>query len=56
MKWVLLAGLLVEAYYWIVYVPRAWKNPGTNRDIDDLRDCHRRINLFTGRPRGRDER
>jgi hypothetical protein len=31
------ALIVVESYYWFVYVPRAWKNPGTNREIDDIR-------------------
>ena len=36
------AFALVEGYYWLVYVPRAWKNPGTNREIDDIRYVVRR--------------
>ena len=32
----LTAFLLVEAYYWFVYLPRAWKDE-SNREINDIK-------------------
>ena len=33
----LAAVVLIEAWYWLWYFPRAWRNEGTNRQVDDLR-------------------
>jgi hypothetical protein len=42
--------VLVELYYWFVYVPRAWRNPGTNREIDDIRFVWERVDC-AGNPK-----
>ena len=42
------AYALVEVYYWFVYVPKAWRTPGMNREIDDIRFAVERC----GRRRG----
>lgn len=31
----------IEIYYWFIYFPRAYSTPGTNQDIDLIRDCLR---------------
>lgn len=51
MKYIIIAFLLVEIYYWFIYVPRAWKKPGTNRSIDDIKYAWDRVNFFTGEPK-----
>jgi hypothetical protein len=48
--WIVGTFLLVEAYYWFVYIPKALVTPGMNRDIDDLLFVADRVNLLTGEP------
>lgn len=33
----LLCFVAVEAYYWLIYLPRMWRTPGMSREIDDVR-------------------
>lgn len=33
----LIAGFAIgQGYYWLIYVPRAWRN-GSNREINDIK-------------------
>lgn len=34
--------IAVEVYYWFVYFPRAYAKPGTNSDIDLIREVLRK--------------
>jgi len=37
-KFALFAGVIVlQVWYWGFYFPRAWKKPGTHREIDAIR-------------------
>ncbi len=49
---VIVVGIVAwELYYWIVYFPKAWRTPGMNREIDDMRLVTEHVNLWTGEPK-----
>lgn len=39
----LVAFIIVETLYWFVYVPRAWRTPGMNREIDDIKFVYEHV-------------
>jgi hypothetical protein len=36
MKVLIVTLIIVEAYYWFIYLPRAWKS-GENREIENIK-------------------